>query len=79
MSGDVKLSRTSPVGRTVLTLVGPQEMFGAVSLFDPAPHTTSATALSEVWTAVIDHDIIRAMIRKHPPVAEQFLQTWRGG
>jgi CRP/FNR family transcriptional regulator, cyclic AMP receptor protein len=74
VSGDVKLSRTSPVGRTVLTLVGPQEMFGAVSLFDPAPHTTSATALSEVWTAVIDHDIIRAMIRKHPPVAEQFLQ-----
>ena len=74
VSGYVKLSRTSPVGRTVLTLVGPQEMFGAVSLFDPGPHTTSAIALSEVWAAVIDHDIIRAMIRKHPPVAEQFLR-----
>jgi CRP/FNR family transcriptional regulator, cyclic AMP receptor protein len=74
VSGDVKLSRTSSFGRTVLTLVGPQEMFGALSLFDPGPRMASATALSEVWAVAIDHDIIRAMIRKHPHIAEQFLQ-----
>jgi CRP/FNR family transcriptional regulator, cyclic AMP receptor protein len=64
VSGDVKLSRTSSFGRTVLTLVGPQEMFCALSLFDPGPRMASATALSEVWAVAIDHDIIRAMIRK---------------
>jgi CRP-like cAMP-binding protein len=74
VSGDVKLSRTLPFGRTVLTLVGPQEMFGALSLFDPGPRMASATALSEVWAGAIDHDIICAMVHKHPPVAEQLLQ-----
>jgi CRP-like cAMP-binding protein len=73
--GDVKLSRTSSFGRTVLTLVGPREMFGALSLFDPGPRMASATALSEVWAVAIDHDIIRAIIRKHPHIAEQFLQS----
>jgi CRP/FNR family transcriptional regulator, cyclic AMP receptor protein len=74
VSGDVKLSRTLPFGRTVLTLVGPREMFGALSLFDPGPRTASATALSEVWAGAIDHEIIRAMVHKHPPAAEQLLQ-----
>lgn len=74
LSGEVKLSRTSSFGRTVLTLVGPQEMFGVLSLFDPGPLMASATALSEVRALAIDHDTIRGMIHKHPPVAEQFLQ-----
>jgi CRP/FNR family cyclic AMP-dependent transcriptional regulator len=50
-------------------------MFGALSLFDPGPRMATATALSEVRALAIDHDIIRAMIRKHPHLAEQFLQN----
>jgi CRP/FNR family cyclic AMP-dependent transcriptional regulator len=73
VSGAVKLSRTSSFGR-MLTIVGPREMFGALSLFDPGPRMASATALSDVSAVAIDHDTIRSMIRKHPDVAQRFLQ-----
>jgi CRP/FNR family cyclic AMP-dependent transcriptional regulator len=74
VSGAVKLSRTSPFGRDVLTVVGPQEMFGALSLFDPGPRRASAIALSDVRAAAIDHHAIRSMIQAHPRIAEQLLQ-----
>ena len=74
VSGAVKLSRTSPFGRDVLTVVGPQEMFGALSLFDPGPRRASAIALSDVRAAAIDHHAIRSMIQTHPRIAEQLLQ-----
>jgi CRP-like cAMP-binding protein len=74
VSGAVKLSRTSPFGRDVLTVVGPQEMFGALSLFDPGPRRASAMALSDVRAAAIDHHAIRSIIQAHPRIAEQFLQ-----
>lgn len=74
VSGAVKLSRTSPFGRDVLAVVGPQEMFGALSLFDPGPRRASAIALSDVRAAAIDHHAIRSMIQTHPRIAEQLLQ-----
>jgi CRP/FNR family cyclic AMP-dependent transcriptional regulator len=74
VSGAVKLSRTSLSGRTVLTILGPQEAFGMSSVFDPGPRMASATALSEVRAATLDHRTIRTMIPKYPHLAEQFLQ-----
>jgi CRP/FNR family transcriptional regulator, cyclic AMP receptor protein len=74
VSRAVKLRRTSPFGRAMLTVLGPQEMFGALSVFDRAPQMASATALSEVRAAAIDLHTIRSMILKHPHIAEQFLQ-----
>jgi CRP/FNR family cyclic AMP-dependent transcriptional regulator len=73
-SGAVKLSRTSPFGQDVLTVVGPQEMFGPLSLLDPGPRRASAIALSDVRAAAIDHDALRSMIQTHPRIAEQLLQ-----
>jgi CRP-like cAMP-binding protein len=73
-SGAVKLSRTSPSGRTVLTILGPQEMFDMSSVFDPGPRMATATALSEVRAASLDHRTIRSMIPEHSQLAEQFLQ-----
>jgi CRP-like cAMP-binding protein len=73
VSGTVKLSRTSSFG-PILTIVGPREMFGALSLFDPGPRIASATALSDVSAVAIDHDTVRSMIAKHPDIAQQFLQ-----
>jgi CRP/FNR family transcriptional regulator, cyclic AMP receptor protein len=74
VSGAVKLSHTTSFGCMVLTIVGPREVFGALSLFDPGPRMASATALTEVWAVAIDHDTIRSIIPKRPHVAEQFLQ-----
>jgi CRP/FNR family transcriptional regulator, cyclic AMP receptor protein len=73
ISGTVKLSRTSSFGRT-LTIVGPREMFGALSLFDPGPRILSATALGDVRAVAIEHDAIRSRIAKHPDAAQQFMQ-----
>lgn len=38
LEGKIKLSRTAPDGReNLLSVLGPSEMFGELSLFDPAP------------------------------------------
>jgi CRP/FNR family transcriptional regulator, cyclic AMP receptor protein len=74
VSGAVKLSRTWPFGRGLIRILGPPEMFGALSLFDPGPRRASAIALSDVRAATIDHQAIRSIIQAHPSIAEQFLQ-----
>src|ERR1700761_8374581 len=43
-SGKVKLGRKSPDGReNLLAIMGPADMFGELSIFDPGPRTSSAT------------------------------------
>ncbi len=49
MEGKVKLHRTSPDGReNMLAVLGPGELIGELSLFDPGPRTATRTALTEV-------------------------------
>ena len=74
VSESVKLSRTSSFGRTVLAVLGPQEIFVASSVLDPGPRMASATALSKVRAAAIDRHTISSMILEHPRIAEQLLQ-----
>lgn len=54
VSGAVKLCRRFPGGRGLLTIMGPPDMFGALSMFDPGPRIASATAITAVracWLA----------------------------
>ena len=52
--GKIKLGRTSSDGReNLLAILGPGEMFGELSLFDPGPRTATATAVAE--TQVVSH------------------------
>jgi CRP-like cAMP-binding protein len=49
ISGKVKIGRRSPDGReNLLTVMGPSDMFGELSIFDPGPRTSSAATITEV-------------------------------
>ena len=61
MSGKVKIGRRSPDGReNLLTIMGPSDMFGELSIFDPGPRTSSATTITEVRAVSMDRDALRA-------------------
>ncbi|OBF26534.1 Crp/Fnr family transcriptional regulator [Mycobacterium sp. ACS1612] len=76
ISGKVKISRRSPNGReNMLAIMGPSDMFGELSIFDPGPRTSSATTITEVRAASMDRDALRAWIAERPEIAEQLLRV----
>lgn len=75
-SGTVKLGRRAPDGReNLLSVQGPGEMFGELSLFDPGPRTATATAVNDALLYELSHDELIAWIGEHPPVAIHLLQA----
>ena len=76
ISGKVKIGRCSPDGQeNLLTILGPSDMFGEMSLFDPGPRTASATTITEVRAVSMDRDALRAWIADRPEIAEQLLRV----
>lgn len=75
-SGSVKLGRKSPDGReNLLSVLGPGEMFGELSLFDPGPRTATATAVADALLYELTHEELVAWLEAHPPVAHHLLQA----
>lgn len=74
VSGAVKLSRRFPGGRVLLTIMGPPDIVGALSMFDPGPRIASATAITAVRAVSIDRDALHCGIVGRPKVAEEFLR-----
>src|SRR4029079_11131796 len=50
-------------------------MLGELSVFDPGPRTSNATAVTEVRAVAIDRDTVRAWIAKCPAIAEHLLSV----
>ncbi len=76
ISGKVKIGRRSPDGReNLLTIMGPSDMFGDLSIFDPGPRTLSATTITEVRAVSMDRDALRGWIADRPEIAEQLLRV----
>ncbi|WP_174549627.1 Crp/Fnr family transcriptional regulator [Nocardiopsis trehalosi] len=76
LSGKVKLTRTAVDGReNLLSVLGPSEMFGELSLFDPRPRTASAVAVTDAVLAGLGHDDLRPFIAGQPQVALQLLKA----
>lgn len=72
--GKVKLGRASGDGReSLLSVLGPGEMFGELSLFDPGPRLTSATAVSDSTVIGLQNEALRSFLSEHPEVAMQML------
>jgi CRP/FNR family cyclic AMP-dependent transcriptional regulator len=77
ISGKVKIGRCSPDRRdnTFFTMRGPSESFGELSVFDPGPRTSTATAINDVCVAPVDGATLRAWIAERPEVAERLLRV----
>jgi CRP/FNR family transcriptional regulator, cyclic AMP receptor protein len=76
LEGKIKLTKAAPDGReNLLSVHGPGEMFGELSLFDPIPRTSSATAVTSARLAGLAHDDLRTWLTSRPEVAMQMLQA----
>jgi CRP/FNR family cyclic AMP-dependent transcriptional regulator len=76
LSGKIKLTKAAPDGReNLLSVHGPGEMFGELSLFDPIPRTSSATAVTSARLAGLAHDDLRTWLTSRPEVAMHLLQA----
>ncbi|MHB8185539.1 MAG: Crp/Fnr family transcriptional regulator [Dermatophilaceae bacterium] len=72
--GKIKLGRTSADGReNLLAVLGPGEMFGELSLFDPGARTATATAVAETQLIALGHDDLNAFLSGRPAVAATLL------
>jgi len=75
-TGKIKLVRSWPDGReNLLAVLGPGEMFGELSLFDPGPRTSSARAVSEAELIALGHDDMMRWLARRPEVAKHLLQA----
>ncbi len=74
VEGKVKLGRTSTDGReNLLAILGPGEMFGELSLFDPGPRNATATAVADSLLLGLGTDELHAWLSGRPDVARQLL------
>ena len=72
--GKIKLGLTSVDGReNLLAVLGPGEMFGELSLFDPGPRTATATAVAETQLIELGHDDLSSFLSGRPAVASSML------
>jgi len=72
--GKIKLGRTSPDGReNLLAILGPGQMFGELSLFDPGPRSATATAVTDCAMKSLSHDALIPLVGQHPDVARALL------
>jgi CRP/FNR family cyclic AMP-dependent transcriptional regulator len=72
--GKIKLGLTSADGReNLLAILGPGEMFGELSLFDPGARTATATAVAESQLIALGHDDLNLFLSDRPAVAATLL------
>jgi CRP-like cAMP-binding protein len=75
-SGKVKLGRRSNDGReNLLSILGPAEMFGELSLFDPGPRTATATAVADATLYELSHTELIRWLEEYPAVAKHLLEA----
>jgi len=76
LEGKIKLGRTKSDGReSLLAVLGPGEMFGELSLFDPGPRTATATSVGDSVLIGLGHEAIQPWLLQHPQVAFTLLNA----
>jgi CRP/FNR family cyclic AMP-dependent transcriptional regulator len=76
LEGKIKLTRAASDGReNLLSVLGPGEMFGELSLFDPLPRTASAVAITDARLAALAHADLLNWLTGRPDVALHLLRA----
>jgi CRP-like cAMP-binding protein len=74
VEGKLKLGTSSSDGReNLLSILGPGEMFGELSLFDPGPRTSSATAVTDAKLLSLGQEKLLPWLEENPKVSLQLL------
>ena len=74
VDGKLKLGISSGDGReSLLSILGPGEMFGELSLFDPGPCTSTATAVTDAKLLSLSHEKLIPWLRGNPDVSLHLL------
>jgi CRP/FNR family cyclic AMP-dependent transcriptional regulator len=74
LTGKIKLVRHAPDGReNLLAVLGPAEMFGELSVFDPGPRQTTATAVTKARVKRLLQAEVGPWLAEHPEVALSLL------
>lgn len=76
LSGKVKLGRRAADGRqNLIAIMGPSDMVGELSLFDPGPRTATGTAVTDLRLARLRKAAMRPWLTNRPEIAEQLLRV----
>ena len=77
--GKVKLGKSSSDGReNLLAILGPGQMFGELSLFDPGPRSATVTAVTDCTMKSLSHDELGRWLNGRPEVARGLLLQLAG-
>jgi len=75
LHGKVRMTRPADPGRdNLLTLLGPGDLFGELTLFDPSPRKATATAITDVELAEFTASAMKSWLAAEPDAAWHFLR-----
>ena len=79
VEGKIKLGRASGDGReNLLAVLGPGEMFGELSLFDPGPRSATVTAVTDCVFQSLSNEELGRWLNGRPEVARGLLVQLAG-
>lgn len=79
IEGKIKLGRRSVDGReNLIAILGPGQMFGELSFFDPGPRSATATAVTDTELRSLGHQALNPVLQSHPDVAYALLNQLAG-
>lgn len=79
IEGKVKMGRHGASGReNLLAVLGPGQMFGELSVFDPGPRSATATAVTGCTLRMLEHADLTPWLAGRPAVAKGLLGQLAG-
>lgn len=76
VEGKVKLGHTAPDGReNLIAVLGPSEMLGELTLFDPGPRSTTASAVAPTRLLTLEHSDLMGLLDSRPELAKHMLKA----